>query len=34
LWDRDLECWQASCGDHQVVVHISGHYSGPTRQAA
>jgi hypothetical protein len=33
-WDRDLECWQSSCGDHQVVVHISGHYSGPTRQAA
>jgi hypothetical protein len=34
LWDRDLECWQTSCGDHQVVVHISGHYSGPTKQAA
>jgi hypothetical protein len=34
LWNRDLECWQTSCGDHQVVVHISGHYSGPTKQAA
>jgi hypothetical protein len=33
-WNRDLECWQANCGDHEVVVHISGHYAGPTRQAA
>lgn len=34
LWNRDLECWQTSCGDHEIVVHISGHYNGPTRQAA
>jgi hypothetical protein len=34
LWNRDLECWQTSCGDHDVVVHISGHYSGPARLAA
>ena len=34
IWNRDLECWQTSCGDHEIVVHISGHYSGPTRQAA
>ncbi len=31
LWNRDLECWQTSCGDHQLVVHISGHYSGPAK---
>ena len=34
LWNRDLECWQSDCGKHQVAVHISGHYQGPTREAA
>ena len=34
VWSRDLECWQTNCGDHDVVVHISGHYSGPARLAA
>ncbi len=34
LWRRDLECWLSDCGDHEVVVHISGHYYGPTLQVA
>lgn len=34
LWRRDLECWLTDCGDHEVVVHISGHYYGPTFQVA
>jgi hypothetical protein len=34
LWNRDLECWHTRCGDHDMVVHISGHYSGPARLAA
>jgi len=34
FWNRDLEFWQTRCGDHDVVVHIAGHYSGPTRLAA
>lgn len=34
LWNRDLECWQTSCGDHDIAVHISGHYSGPARLTA
>lgn len=34
LWRRDLECWLTDCGDHEVVVHISGHYYGPTLQVA
>ncbi len=27
-WNRDLECWQAQCDGHPVVVNISGHYRG------
>ena len=34
FWNRHLEFWQTRCGDHDVVVHIAGHYSGPTRLAA
>lgn len=34
LWRRDLECWLTDCGEHEVVVHISGHYYGPTLQVA
>jgi hypothetical protein len=34
LWRRDLECWLTDCGAHEVVVHISGHYYGPTLAAA
>ncbi len=34
LWRRDLECWLTDCGDHEVVVHIAGHYYGPTLQVA
>lgn len=34
LWRRDLECWLTDCGDHEVVVHITGHYYGPTLRAA
>jgi hypothetical protein len=34
LWRRDLECWLTNCGDHEVVVHISGHYYGPALRAA
>ena len=33
-WNQDLEFWQTSCGDHEVVVHISGYYHGPPRLAA
>ena len=33
-WNRDLESWQTDCGEHQVAVHIAGHYHGPTREAA
>jgi hypothetical protein len=34
LWRRDLECWLTDCGEHEVVVHISGHYYGPALRAA
>jgi hypothetical protein len=34
LWRRDLECWLTDCGEHEVVVHVSGHYYGPSLQAA
>jgi len=27
-WNRELECWQAQCDGHPVVVNISGHYRG------
>ena len=34
VWNRDLQFWQSHCGDHDVVVHLSGHYDGPGRLAA
>lgn len=34
LWRRDLECWLTDCGEHEVVVHISGHYYGPSLKVA
>lgn len=34
LWRPDLECWLTDCGDHEVVVYISGHYYGPALKAA
>jgi hypothetical protein len=27
-WNQELECWQARCDGHAVVVNISGHYHG------
>jgi hypothetical protein len=32
-WNPDLECWQARCNDHSVIVNIGGHYRGDGRPA-
>ncbi len=28
-WNRELQCWEAQCSGHHLVVKIGGHYRGP-----
>jgi hypothetical protein len=33
-WNQSLQCWQAECRGHSIVISIGRHYRGPVRAAA
>jgi hypothetical protein len=28
-WDPVLQCWEAQCSGHHLVVKLGGHFRGP-----
>ena len=33
-WNPELRSWGADCNGHEIVVNISGHYQGSSKEAA